>query len=165
MNKQKLLYFNAHKPASYLMRNFVLLLFIIISSAIHAQTAFKASDLIGDWLVSEKTAVITFFADGDKFFGMTSWMGKPKDEHGKPRTDIHNPDPSKRSNLLLGMLLCKNFVYKGNGVWGDGTIYDSRSGRTYNCKITMKDINTINLRGYIGISLIGGSTTFTRKHK
>lgn len=138
---------------------------VFFTSILKAQESFKAHDLVGDWEVSEKTAVITFFADGNKFYGMTSWMKKPKDENGKPRTDIHNPDPSRRSNPLLGALLCQNFVYKGDGVWSDGTIYDSRSGKTYNCKITMKDINTINLRGYIGISLIGGSTTFTRKQK
>jgi uncharacterized protein (DUF2147 family) len=143
----------------------ILLLLLISGSFIKAQNSFKATDLVGDWVVSEKTAVITFFADGNKFYGMTSWMGRPKDEHGNPRTDVKNPDPAKRSQPLLGALLCKNFVYKGNGVWGDGTIYDSRSGRTYNCKITMKDINTIHLRGYIGISLIGGSTIFTRKQK
>ena len=137
-------------------------LLIFLCTLCEAQK-FKADDLAGEWLVSEKTAVITFFRDGDKFFGMTSWMQRPRDEHGHLRTDIHNPDPGKRKTHLLGSLLCKNFSYKGDGVWDGGTIYDSRSGRTYNCKITMIDINTIRLRGYIGISLIGGSTVFTRK--
>ena len=143
----------------------LLLCLLIFCSLLKAQDKFKATDLVGDWVVSEKTAVITFFKDGDRFYGMTSWMGKPRDENGKMRTDIKNPDPSKRSQQLLGALLCKNFVYDGNGVWVDGTVYDSRSGRTYNAKITMKDINTIVLRGYIGISLIGASDTWTRKTK
>lgn len=150
---------------NFQLKTLLLFLFLISGSLTQAQNSFKATDLVGDWVVSEKTAVITFFADGDKFFGMTSWMGKPKNPDGSVRTDIKNPDPAKRSQPLLGALLCKNFVYKGNGVWTDGTIYDSRSGRTYNCKITMKDLNTISLRGYIGISLIGGSTIFTRKQK
>ena len=148
-----------------LNRIYILLLLVFFSSVLLAQESFKAHDIVGDWEVSEKTAVITFFADGNKFYGMTSWMKRPKDENGKLRTDIHNPDPAKRSKPLLGALLCQNFVFKGDGVWSDGTIYDSRSGKTYNCKITMKDINTINVRGYIGISLIGGSTNFTRKTK
>jgi uncharacterized protein (DUF2147 family) len=153
----------------YLSNNIIFRIVILVSLSfafgLRAQKSFKASDLVGDWLVSEKTAIITFFADGNKYYGMTSWMNKPNDENGKRRTDIHNPDPAKRSQQLLGALLCRNFVYEGNGVWSGGTIYDSRSGKTYNCKITMKDINTIRLRGYIGISLIGGSTTFTRKQK
>jgi uncharacterized protein (DUF2147 family) len=161
MNPASQVFYFKYRPALSVI--FCLLLFSF--ETFQAQTNFKATDLIGDWEVSDKKAVITFFADGDKFFGMTSWMGRPRDENGKMRTDIHNPDPSKRSQPLLGALLCKNFVYTGNGVWSDGTIYDNRSGKTYNCKITMKDHNTINLRGYIGISLIGGSTTFTRKQK
>jgi len=137
---------------------------LLLFSTAYAQD-FKDTDLAGDWLVAEKTAVITFFKDGHRFYGMTSWMGKPKDEHGNYRLDVKNPDPSKRSQKLLGALLCRNFEYSGHGVWEGGTIYDSRSGKTYHCKITMKDINTISLRGFIGISLIGGSTTWTRKVK
>ena len=147
------------------MHTRLFLLFILFTQGFFAQETFKATDLVGEWLVSEKTAVITFFADGDKFYGMTSWMNKPKDDNGNLRTDIKNPDPEYRSRPLLGALLCKNFVYDGDGVWVDGTVYDSRSGKTYNAKITMKDINTISLRGFIGISLIGGSTTWTRKLK
>lgn len=148
-----------------MLRTYLIATFLVSIHALQAQKSFKDTDLVGDWLVSEKTAVITFFKDGDKFYGMTSWMGKPRDENGNLRKDIHNPDPKKRDKPLLGALLCRNFVYKGDGVWEDGTIYDSRSGKTYNCKITMIDINTIRLRGYIGISLIGGSTEFTRKTK
>src|SRR3712207_6586566 len=97
-----------------------ILLCIFSSQLLNAQEKYKSTDLVGDWIVSEKTAVITFFSDGSKFYGMTSWMKRPKDENGNVRTDIHNPDPSKRNQPLLGALLCKNFVYKGDGVWSDG---------------------------------------------
>jgi uncharacterized protein (DUF2147 family) len=142
----------------------VLALALLASEQFFAQQ-FKALDLVGDWEVAEKTAVIRFFKDGEKFYGMTAWMGRPRNENGTVRTDVNNPDPAKRSQPLLGALLARNFVYKGDGVWTDGTIYDSRSGKTYRAKITMKDINTITLRGYIGITLIGGSTTWTRTHR
>src|SRR6478736_2099444 len=119
---------------------------------------YSATDLVGKWLVAEKSAVITFFSDKDTYFGMTSWMQQPKDAEGKLVCDTKNPDPARRTQPLLGALLCKNFVYDGDGVWVDGTIYDSRTGKTYSCKITMKDKNTISVRGYVGVSLVGGST-------
>ncbi len=147
---------------------FLSFLFTILSfffTSITNAQEFKDTDLVGDWLVSEKTALITFFKDGNKFYGMTKWMGKPKNDDGTWRLDVKNPDPEKRSQKLLGALLCRNFEYAGDGVWEGGTIYDSRSGKTYRAKITMKDINTISLRGFIGISLIGGSDTWTRKTK
>ena len=35
----------------------------------------------------------------------------------------------------MGMLLLTDFVYDGNNLWNDGTIYDPDSGKTYSCKI------------------------------
>jgi uncharacterized protein (DUF2147 family) len=154
-----------HRPVLKNIAVVFALLCFCCGHSVLAQEKFKANDLVGDWLVAEKTAVITFFQDGHKFYGITSWMGRPKNEDGTPRRDIKNPDPAKRSKVLLGAMLCKDFVYDGDGEWVDGTIYDSRSGKTYNAKITMKDINTISLRGYIGISLFGASTVWTRKAK
>ncbi|RZL30018.1 MAG: DUF2147 domain-containing protein, partial [Pedobacter sp.] len=46
--------------------------------------------------------------------------------------------------------------------WIDGTIYDPKTGKTYSCNLTLKDNNTLNVRGYIGISIIGRSETFKR---
>ena len=43
----------------------------------------------------------------------------------------------------------------------DGSIYDARSGKTYSLEVNMNEINKLQLRGYIGISLIG-KTTWTR---
>jgi uncharacterized protein (DUF2147 family) len=39
--------------------------------------------------------------------------------------------------------------------WEKGTIYDPENGKTYSCKIYLENKNTMKIRGYIGISLIG----------
>jgi uncharacterized protein (DUF2147 family) len=54
-------------------------------------------------------------------------------------------------------------VYKGDNVWDDGKIYDPKNGSTYDCTITMINNNTIEVRGYIGISIIGRTDTWTRQ--
>jgi uncharacterized protein (DUF2147 family) len=143
--------------------NVVLVLICCVSLKCQAQVVYKADDLVGEWFVEDKTAVIKIFTDGSKFYGLTLWLKEPRDDKGKMKVDSHNPDASMHSKHLLGALICKNFSFAGDGVWNNGTIYDSRTGKTYNCKITMKDINTIHLRGFIGISLIGGTTVWTRK--
>jgi len=51
----------------------------------------------------------------------------------------------------------------GNGAWSGGFICDPNSGKTYRGKLTLKDPNTIKLRGYIGISLIGRTETWARQ--
>ena len=51
---------------------------------------------------------------------------------------------------------------EGN-VWDNGELYDPKKGKTYSGKITLTDKNTLDLRGYIGFSFIGRSSTWTRK--
>jgi len=59
-----------------------------------------------------------------------------------------------RSRPILGLEILKDFVYE-DGKWTDGKIYDPKSGKTYSCNMTLKSNGDLNIRGYIGISLIG----------
>ena len=68
-----------------------------------------------------------------------------------------------RSQPLIGAINVWGFEYAGNNVWDDGNIYDPKSGNIYSCTIKMTGPNTIDVRGYIGISLIGRSDTWTRQ--
>ncbi|MDO7744042.1 MAG: DUF2147 domain-containing protein, partial [Pedobacter sp.] len=60
-----------------------------------------------------------------------------------------------------GMEMLKDFFYD-DGKWTDGKIYDPKSGKTYSCNMNIKDNGQLNMRGYIGISLIGRSETWKR---
>ena len=148
----------------YLKISAVLFLLTLFATAkLSAQTNFMADDLIGEWYVEDNIATVKIFISNGKYFGMTNWMKEPNDAYGKPKLDINNPDKSKQVKPLLGAIICSNFSYNGGGVWIDGNIYDARSGKTYSCKITMTDKNTISVRGYVGISLLGASTIWKRK--
>jgi len=46
--------------------------------------------------------------------------------------------------------------------WNNGEIYDTREGDTYSLFARLKDENTFDLRGYIGFSLFGKTTSWTR---
>jgi uncharacterized protein (DUF2147 family) len=62
----------------------------------------------------------------------------------------------------MGMVLMKDFEYDAKNVWDDGEIYDPKSGKTYSCKMTLIDPDRLEVRGYIGISLIGRTDNWTR---
>ena len=66
-----------------------------------------------------------------------------------------------KSNPLLGLNIVKEFVYDGVK-WTDGKIYDSRTGKTYSGNMSMTGLNQLNMRGYIGISLIGITENWKR---
>ena len=127
----------------------------------------KADDpdgLLGRWLSAKKRNQVQIYKQGTKYYGRLVWMLEPNDPAtNKPKTDKENPDEKLRSRPLMNVLLLTNLTYKGNNVWGDGEIYNPEDGKTYNCEVTLKDPNSIDLRGYImGISFLGKSRTWTR---
>jgi uncharacterized protein (DUF2147 family) len=58
--------------------------------------------------------------------------------------------------------LLKSFEYTEGNTWEDGTIYDAENGKTYQCKLSMEGDNKLNVRGFIGISLMGRTDVWKR---
>ena len=133
----------------------------LFSSLTLAALAQKKDDILGKWINSSNEGQIEIYKRGDKFFGKLAWIKEPNDEKGKPKTDQKNPEPALRSKALLGLEILKNFIFE-DGKWTDGSIYDPKTGKTYSCTISIKDDGKLNMRGYIGISLIGRSETWKR---
>ena len=130
----------------------------ILSVQVFAQ---KKDDILGKWLNPSGEGQIEIYKRGDKFFGKLAWIKEPNDASGKPKTDEKNPTESLRSRPVLGLEILKNFIFD-DGKWIDGTIYDPKSGKTYSCKLTLKDNNQLSVRGFIGVSLIGRTEVFKR---
>ena len=60
------------------------------------------------------------------------------------------------------MRLLWGLHFDGKDTWQDGRVYDSDDGHTYHCHVHMEDPDHLRLRGYVGFSLLGGSTVWTR---
>lgn len=127
--------------------------------------AQKADDVLGIWLNADGDAHIQIYQEGEKFFGKIVWMKTPNDpETGKPKTDNLNPDEALQSRPRMGLILLKDFVFDDDE-WEDGTIYDPKSGKTYSCYMEFDDddnMDKLKIRGYIGVSLLGKTTYWTR---
>lgn len=141
------------------MKKLLLLLFTIISFSSYCQ---KNSDVVGEWYNAEKDAIITIFEENNTLSGKITWMLNPNDENGNPKKDPLNPNIDLRDRARLGMVMMSNFAYQKNKVWDGGTLYDPKTGKTYSGMITLKDNNTLDLRGYVGIALLGRTSTWTR---
>ena len=126
-------------------------------------TAFAQNKdaVVGKWLSATSEGQIEIYKRADKYFGKLSWIKEPNDEKGKPKVDAKNPNPSLKTKPILGLEILKDFVFE-DGKWTDGTIYDPQTGKTYSCNLTLKENGQLNIRGYIGISLIGRSETWKR---
>lgn len=139
---------------------FAVTLAACLPSSVFAQT--EADAILGVWESGSGKARIKIDRAGDKFTGRIVWLREPKDENGNPKVDKNNPDEALRKKPLLGYSMLQDFIYAGEKVWEKGTIYDPESGSTYSCTITMTDENTLDVRGFIGVSLFGRTDVWKR---
>lgn len=143
---------------------FALPLLLLFLSFTAFAPANDANAVVGIWeTAGAKKGNVQIYEKGNTFFGKLIKLAEPNDpQTGKPKLDRKNPDPAKQSRPLLNLPLMYNFKYDGDNVWTDGKIYDPESGKEYNCKMTLKDANTLEVRGYLGISLLGRTQVWTR---
>jgi len=148
-------------------KKITLLLAIIIPSLVFSISHFattSADDIIATWLNEEGTAKVRIFkATNKKYYGKVVWLKEPN-KNGKPKVDDKNPDKTKQTTPVMGLQLLKGFKYDADDKeWNGGTIYDPKNGKTYSCYISKKGEDKIKVRGYIGISIIGRTTLWTKQ--
>jgi uncharacterized protein (DUF2147 family) len=114
----------------------------------------------GTWLSGDGDGWIEVTRKGDRLSGIVK--GSPNTDDDRPDRDTKNPDPALRGRPLTGLELFSGFSYDGDGRWTGGTIYDPNSGKTYRCIITWVDRDTLKVRGYIGVPMLGRTETWTR---
>jgi uncharacterized protein (DUF2147 family) len=142
---------------------FLAVVMLLFAAATVSAQSYKADDIVGTWLNQEATGKVQIYKEGDKYFGKLVWLRTPLDSvTHQPRTDKENPDPALKSTPLIGLINLKNFTFNGKDEWSGGTIYDPKHGKTYKCYIQFESQNKLKIRGYIGVSLLGKTTYWTK---
>ncbi len=135
-----------------------------------ATTAFGAGpgNVLGLWKTDGGDSQLELFRCGEKICGKIVWLKVPNyiDSRdgpvGKTKVDRKNPDPALRNRPILGLQVMKGLTAKGDKRWENGTCYDPETGKSYKCKMHLASPDRLELRGYIGISLIGRNFVLTR---
>jgi len=140
-----------------LKKFFPLFLLVALTSTVFAQ---KKDDILGKWVNSSGEGQIEVFKKGEKYYGKLVWIKEPN-ENGKPKTDEKNPNASLRTKPIVGLEIVKDFEFE-DGKYVDGKVYDPKTGKTYSGNMTLVGQNQLNMRGYIGISLIGRTESWKR---
>jgi uncharacterized protein (DUF2147 family) len=133
------------------------------ASARRGATAVHSGDrLIGEWWTEGRVGRIRFVRHVDGTYrGITSWRAANAPADDSPRTDLHNHNPRLRGRSTLGIVLIWNLTYD-DGSYVDGYVYNPRDGDTYRFKAQLLDENTLKIRGYMGIPLLGESQIWKR---
>lgn len=146
---------------------------LVAMCAVSLASANDGDAIVGRWLTEpddeDGRARIEIFAEGESYHGKIVWLEKPlyegsdeDGEAGQPKRDANNPDPALQQRPILGLELMRGFEYRGDGIWAGGEVYDPGKGKTYKCKLKLLDADTLKVRGYIGVSLIGRTSIWTR---
>lgn len=152
-------------------RVFLITICILAFCAPHPSSAALSGgeDILGIWEVEEGDGRIEIFRCADKFCGRIAWQKEPcypADDRGgmggKPLLDRENPKKELRGRQQLGLTIMEGYTFRGNNLWDDGTIYNPEDGRTYKSRLNLKSRDRLQLRAFIGISLLGGSTVWKR---
>ena len=131
---------------------------IVFASVTYAQSA---DDIVGTWLTEGGKSKVKVTKTDGKYSGEIIWLKDPKREDGTIKLDKNNEKESLRSRKVVGINVLKGFEWDDDE-YEDGTIYDPENGKTYSCEITYQNKDTLDVRGYIGFSLIGRTTVWTR---
>ena len=155
------------KTTNKVMRAVCVLLLMLLLPVLFTFAA-AGDDILGIWNTPEKDCKIEIFRCGDNYCGRIVWLKEPyypPDDKGgmagRPVVDRENPDPDLRRRALVGLELTKGLTYAGKSTWEKGTIYNPDNGKTYRCKMTLSSPGRLEVRGFIGIPLLGGTSIWT----
>ncbi|TGE29963.1 DUF2147 domain-containing protein [Hymenobacter metallicola] len=125
-----------------------------------AQTAVP----LGVWADDTGESHIEIYRCGDMLCGRLVWLKEAADtSNGRPKADVHNPDPDKRTQPLQNMPVLQGLRYNASSDrWEDGQIYDPSNGHTYSCYVSLVNKDKLEVKGYIGFPIVGRSHYWAR---
>ena len=134
---------------------------ISVSASIFAQSA---DDITGIWWNDIKSSKIKIEKKDGKYIGTIVYIIPEKYVNGAPEKDDKNPDVNLRTRSRLNMQILSGLVYSASDKeWAKGSIYDPRSGKTYDCYGWLEGKDILQLKGFMGgVRMLGRKSAFTR---
>lgn len=123
--------------------------------------AQSADNITGSWINEAGDVKIEIYKNANMYAGRITWLQSMYERDGiTPRKDVQNAEPSLRGRSLLNLVILSGFTYD-DGQWTGGTIYDPKTGKTYQSKMKVKGAN-LEIRGFVGSPMFGKTSTWTR---
>lgn len=141
-----------------------LFILLILSTYFLSGIAQEADKVTGIWWNDEKTTKIEIKKEAGKYIGTIVYMVPEKYVDGQAPKDKDNPDEKLRSRSLVGLQILSGLVHDSKSKeWKSGTIYDPKSGKTYDCYAWLEGDDLLKLKGFVaGIRWMGRSSEWYR---
>jgi uncharacterized protein (DUF2147 family) len=147
------------------MRNaLILLVFLVGLSSAYGQAetkqAFEGVWVSVDDVSNQRKSEISLYVEGGKLYGQIARLLLEEDK-GKQcaacKGDLKNKP-------IEGLTIIEGLEWDGTA-WTGGKILDPANGKQYSCTLTLEDDQTLKVRGYLGISLLGRTQTWYKSSK
>jgi len=139
------------------------LLLLVVTACATARAESWGAGISGLYLSESGGAQVNISKNADgTYSGKIVWLRDDKD-----RLDKKNPDIAKRGTRVLGLVILQGFrPNDATKQWEGGTVYDPKSGNTYDAFL-WRDPNRpglLFLKGYVlGIRWLGRKETWTEE--
>lgn len=137
---------------------------VLVAALAIAAIEARADAPYGRWYIEGGAAQVEI-EPCDRFVcGRVVWVATPFDQNGCALRDAKNPEESRRHLPLVGLQILRGLqaVEGEPDVWTGGRIYDPDSGNDYSVRMTRVDDDRLELRGYVGLPLLGRTTRWIR---
>ena len=141
---------------SSLRRLFLSLAFTLLS-ALGLAAQQPADAILGTYMTEGGKAKIVVSKQGTRYIGTLVWTRRGD------VLDSKNPDKAESQKKLVGKVILHDLQHDEDADYKGGKIYDPESGKTYSCKATRQADGNLKVRGFIGASLFGRTTLWTRQ--
>jgi uncharacterized protein (DUF2147 family) len=110
-----------------------------------------AASVMGDWLSPAGDAKAHIASCGASLCGTIFWLKQPNDPAtGRPHVDALNPDPALRTRPIIGLRFLSGLHPSGENRWAGGRVYDPKSGKTYDSRLSLDARGDLKLEGCVG---------------
>lgn len=128
--------------------------------------AFAGNDSVtGKWkTIDDETgkpkSIVEIFKDGDEVKGRILELINPPE----PDPVCKDCSGDKKDKPIKGLEFLWGLKESDKGEWSGGQILDPKNGKVYKARLRLKeDGNKLEVRGFIGFSLLGRSQTWNRE--
>lgn len=140
------------------MKNYFLtFLFVAVAGIFSAQAQVTGKWKTIDDETGEAKSIVEIYEQDGKIYGKVVEILNP----AKKKATCVNCKGADKNKPIEGLVIIRG-LEKDGSEYTDGDILDPSKGKLYSCTIKLDGKDKLDVRGYMGISLLGRSQTWTR---
>jgi len=120
------------------------------------ETSYPAETIEGKWWTEGKEGLMKIEKTKSGRYQVIVVSGTDE-----KKNDVNNPNPKFRERKLKGIVIMWNLKFE-DGEYVDGYCYNPRDGNTYRVKMKILGQNSLRIRGYLLVPLLGQSQDWVR---